>query len=145
MAVTTITQLLLGGGPNANFVNRYRVYRSDGSQFVDSSGGLTSGALVLDVANGNALTNFEPPIGNAATPPYACLPGTGPGWTPDPLSVTVRGYTGSTGDPTPITGSVVLDKDTFLRDTDDTTGTSVKCTLYLTSACFTDLIIEVPV
>lgn len=142
---TTIVTPLLGGGPNSNFVNRYRVDRSDGGLFTDSTGGLTSGLLALSVANEDALTGFEPPIGNAASPPYACLPGTGPGWTPDPLSVTVRGYTSSADALTPATGSVVLVANTFLRDTDDTTGTSVKASFKMTSAAFQTLIIEVPV
>lgn len=142
---TTVVLKLFGGGPNSNMVNRYRIYRSDGAQFTDSSAGLTSGALVLDVTSGTELTGFEPPIGNLATAPYTAQPGTGPGWTPDPFQVVVRGYTSNAGSNTPITGSVVLDKDTWLRDTNDTTGTSVKCTLYMTSACFTDIILEVPV
>ena len=151
MSVTTVTELVQGGlGPNSNFVNQYKVYRSDGSLFTDSTGGLTSGLLVLSVANGNALTNFEPPIGNDPSPPYACLPGTGPGWTPQPLSVAVRGYTsdlafdGSTP-LTPAAGSVLLIDDSFVRDTDDTTGQSVKCKLQMTSAAFQYIIIEVPV
>ncbi len=143
--VTTVVQKLLGGGPNSNFVNRYRIYRSDGGLFTDSTGGLTSGALVLDVTNGDALTGFEPPIGNSPTPPYTPFPGTGPGWTPDPFQVVVRGYTSSDDSLTPAPGNVVLDKNTWLRDDDDATGTSVKCTLYMTSAAFTDIILEVPV
>ena len=142
MAATKITKLF-GGGPNNNFVNRYQLERDDGHIF-DNSNGLSTGLLELNVSNGLALTGFSPPVGYNSSPPYASLPGVGSSWTPDGTQVVVRGYTTSAGAQTAIVGSVVLDEASFLRDTDDATGMSVKCKLYPTVACFSKIIIEVP-
>ena len=114
-----------------------------------SDGSALASPVHLTVGNGNALTGFPPgPQAVLKKDVPAADPTTGPGFTPTGNQLRAYAYTTSinqvdgTSPETPGVGTVTIDVASFVRDTADTTNTSMKLDLYLTASTVFQVIIE---
>lgn len=124
------TRLLRAAAGGAEFANVYRVDMSDGSALASP--------VQLSVSAGNALTGFPPDFAHG---------GGGAGFVPDGSKVRVTALTTNNnvgGAQTPGLGVANVNENSFVKDTADTTNTSMKLDIYVTASTVFALIIECP-
>ena len=124
MAVVVVTRLNRSAWGGSTFGQVFSAVMSDGSAL--------PATLALSVANNDALTGFEPDAAHG---------GCSPGFVPVGTQVRVTPYTTSAAH-TPGNASAIVDKASYIKDTDDPSNTSMKLTVYQTAANVFELIIE---